>query len=501
MMKQPTAMKRSIAILGGGNWGSAVARRIGLNLSLHHNNHYDPLVRMWVYEEMIGKEKLTEIINTRHENVKYLPGIFFPANVQACPDLLTTCQDAHILLFVFPHQFLASTLKQLKGHIPASTICVSLIKGIEVGPKGLRRYSEIIKEELGVAHVGAVMGANVANDIAHDFFAETTVAAESEEVARDIASLFHCDTLRTDVTDDISTVELCGALKNVVALGAGICDGMEMGCSTKAAVLRQGLEEMALFCRTFDTTGRYKMETMLRSCGVADLVASSYGGRNRLCAVEFTKRCLSMSMGQLTPLGARVTQHDTLELLSPHQTSRFYYQYSTASPLPKPIHRSEEQATLQQQHHHHVPGTPGTPSVLHSSQFVPSTTSSSSLAISPPVETSHSQPTIPTKHPFQSPLSPTTPQQEAAEEEGADSEVLAGEVLEMKAEIQQVWQEIEEQLLRGQKLQGVSTCIEVMHCLQQSTHCLEHPKAFPLFCHIYKIITTGRGFHTMFHWD
>lgn len=259
MISHAMKAREKIAVLGGGNWGSAVARRIGLNLYLRPKPLYDPYIRMWVYEEMVGNEKLTDIINTRHENVKYLPGVYFPINVRAVPDLLETCRDANILLFVFPHQFLSSTLKQLKGHIPKSTVCVSLIKGIDVGPKGLRRYTDIIKEELGVENVAAVMGANIANDIAHDFFAETTVGADSLEVAKQIASLFQCDTLRADVTDDISTVELCGALKNVVALGAGICDGMEMGCSTKAAVIRQGLEEMALFCRVFDSTGRFKV--------------------------------------------------------------------------------------------------------------------------------------------------------------------------------------------------------------------------------------------------
>jgi glycerol-3-phosphate dehydrogenase (NAD+) len=148
---------------------------------------------MWVYEEKINGENLTDIINTRHENVKYLPTIQLPSNLIACPDLIQTCENANVLIIVAPHQFLRPLLKQLKGKIPSDTICVNLIKGIEANPitGSLKRYSEIISEELQVDRVAALMGANVAMDIALEHFAETTIASEDLETAYIVAALFH----------------------------------------------------------------------------------------------------------------------------------------------------------------------------------------------------------------------------------------------------------------------------------------------------------------------
>jgi glycerol-3-phosphate dehydrogenase (NAD+) len=85
---------------------------------------------MWVHEEYIGNRKLTEIINTEHENVKYLPGIKLPSNIVAVDDLLTNCRDADVIVFGMPHQFLDASLRALEGRVPRDTVCVSLIKGM-----------------------------------------------------------------------------------------------------------------------------------------------------------------------------------------------------------------------------------------------------------------------------------------------------------------------------------------------------------------------------------
>jgi glycerol-3-phosphate dehydrogenase (NAD+) len=214
--------KVKVGVIGGGNWGSSVARKVGFNVSQLDSSIIDPVVKMWVREETVNGQNLTEIINNTRENVKYLRGIYIPQNVIAIPDLLEVVRDSNVLLFVLPHAFLPAILQQIKDHVSPSTICVSFIKGVQVTTEGkLIRYSEVIQKELGVSNVAVVMGANVAKDIAQDSFAETTVAALDEEVRRIVAGLFHSDTFRAQTTDDISTVELCGALKNVVALGAG----------------------------------------------------------------------------------------------------------------------------------------------------------------------------------------------------------------------------------------------------------------------------------------
>lgn len=123
----------NFVILGSGNWGSAIARLVGRNCERY--DHFETQVNMWVFEEMIeqedgSQEKLTDIINTRHENVKYLPGIRLPENVKAVADLAEACEDATLLIFVLPHQFLPKLLPTIRENAHPACRGVSLIKGL-----------------------------------------------------------------------------------------------------------------------------------------------------------------------------------------------------------------------------------------------------------------------------------------------------------------------------------------------------------------------------------
>jgi glycerol-3-phosphate dehydrogenase (NAD+) len=122
-----------VCIIGSGNWGSAIATLIGRNCERLPN--FESQVNMWVYEEMVTLEdgssrKLTDVINTRHENVKYLPGISLPPNVVAVADLAEACKDATLLIFVLPHQFLPRLLPVIRESANPSCRGVSLIKGL-----------------------------------------------------------------------------------------------------------------------------------------------------------------------------------------------------------------------------------------------------------------------------------------------------------------------------------------------------------------------------------
>merc|ERR1712168_2107 len=125
---------KRVCIVGSGNWGSAVCRIVGTNAK--SRDEFAEEVRMWVFEEEVEGRKLTEIINTDHENVKYLPGYKLPENVLAVPDLLEAAQDADILIFVIPHQFLPRLCTQLKGNIKSNAVAISLIKGFHLQPEG-----------------------------------------------------------------------------------------------------------------------------------------------------------------------------------------------------------------------------------------------------------------------------------------------------------------------------------------------------------------------------
>ena len=277
-----------MAIIGSGNWGSAIAKIIGRNLLMKEG--VDPEVRMWVFEEEVevGGEtrKLTEVINGDHENVKYLPGIKFTENVIADPDVTSAVKDATMLVFVMPHQFLARTCPKITGMAPGCR-AVSLIKGIEFEEEGPLLISKMIKDEMGGMDVSVLMGANVANEVAQDEFCESTVGYSDEANGAAFVRLFDCPTFRVGSINDVAGTELCGALKNVVALGAGFCDGLGLGGNTKAAIIRIGLAETAKFAKMF--FDGIKDETFMESCGLADLVTTCFGGRNRKCAEAFAK--------------------------------------------------------------------------------------------------------------------------------------------------------------------------------------------------------------------
>ncbi|XP_038642224.1 glycerol-3-phosphate dehydrogenase [NAD(+)], cytoplasmic-like isoform X1 [Scyliorhinus canicula] len=273
-----------VCIVGSGNWGSVIGKIVGENVA--KSERFDRTVSMWVFEEMVSGRKLTEIINTDHENVKYLPGYKLPANVLAVPDLLDAARDADILVFVVPHQFIRRTCDELKGHIKSSTIGVSLIKGVDVGLDGLKLISDIIREMLGI-EVSVLMGANLASEVAAEKFCESTIGSANIAHGKVLKELLQTQNFRIRVVAEADTVEICGALKNVVAVGAGFCDGLGCGDNTKAAVIRLGLMEMVAFAR-LHCKGPVLCSTFLESCGVADLITTCYGGRNRKIAEAFT---------------------------------------------------------------------------------------------------------------------------------------------------------------------------------------------------------------------
>lgn len=283
-------MTLKVCCVGAGNWGSAIARIAGINTA-KHSDVFTKEVAMWTREEMVEGEKLTEIINTSHVNVKYLPGIKLPENVCAVPELLDAARDADLFIFVLPHQFIGFTCKALadSGVVKKSARGVTLIKGIETGgERGMRLISEVITEFLPDMKISSLMGANIAGEVALDQFCETSIGCENVEDGQIFKKLFDTPNFRCRVVNDPKTVEICGALKNIVATGAGFCDGLDLGNNTKAAVIRLGMKEMISFSKLF-FGNESKADTFFESCGMADLVTTCYGGRNRKCAEEYAR--------------------------------------------------------------------------------------------------------------------------------------------------------------------------------------------------------------------
>lgn len=137
------------------------------------------------------------------------------------------------------------------------------------------------------------MGANLAREVADENFCETTIGVKDPKMAPILHKLFSTPNFRVVVTDDADTVEVCGALKNIVACGAGFIDGLGNGDNTKAAVIRLGLMEMVQFGKVFYPG--CKLATFFESCGIADLVTTCYGGRNRKAGEVFVKTGMSFA--------------------------------------------------------------------------------------------------------------------------------------------------------------------------------------------------------------
>ena len=277
--------KETVAIIGSGNWGSAASILISRNVKKY--TIFNKEVKMWVFEEIINGRKLTDIINTEHENVKYLPGHKLGDNVVAVPDVGEAVKDATILIFVLPHQFLRKLLQQIKPHLRPDAFGISLIKGLDHDRDGhLEMISSIISRELNI-DCCVLSGANVASGIANEEFAEATIGYTNRENAEICQILFHTENFCTELVNDPVGVEFCGALKNIVALGAGFVDALGGGSNTKAALIRIGLMEMKKFAKMFYHGAR--SATFFQSSGVADLITTCYGGRNVRCAEAFVR--------------------------------------------------------------------------------------------------------------------------------------------------------------------------------------------------------------------
>lgn len=282
----------TIAIIGSGNWGTAVAKIVSENCA-EKPEIFEKEVKMWVYEEEIGDRKLTEIINSDHENVKYLPDVKLPENLVANPDIVATAQDADLLIFNIPHQFLPRVCKQLEGKVLPTARAISCLKGIEVNQDNCKLLSQSITDTLGI-YCGVLSGANIANEVARGRWSETSVAynvpddyrGEGNDIDEYILKeLFHRSYFHVRVIKDVVGASIAGALKNVVACAAGFVEGAGWGDNAKAAIMRIGLKETIHFASYYEKFGiqgaapDYRTFTE-ESAGVADLITTCSGGRN-----------------------------------------------------------------------------------------------------------------------------------------------------------------------------------------------------------------------------
>ena len=217
-----------ITVLGAGGWG------IGLALVATRMGH---TVTLWSFDP----EEL-EQLRRHNQNRLRLPGVFLPHGITLTGDMAQAA-DADMVILAVPSFAIRATARQLAAHLRPDTVVLNAGKGLE--DSTLMRFSQVIQEELPTARVAVLSGPSHAEEVARRVPTVVTVSAEDMEVARLVQEALSNSQFRIYLNEDLVGVELGGALKNVIALCAGIVDGLGMGDNTKAALMTRGLAEIA----------------------------------------------------------------------------------------------------------------------------------------------------------------------------------------------------------------------------------------------------------------
>lgn len=256
--------RSGVAILGAGSLGTALAAslwRAGRKFS------------MWTIEEDVA-----ESLRSYRENVKYLPGIKVPKEVQIETDLEAALEGAEIVVFTVPSHAIREVARRAGGLIPADSIVVSAAKGLERGT--LLRMSQVLGEELPEplrSRVVVLAGPSLAAEVGDGVPTGVDAASADPELARTVRGALAMRRFRFKIRRDVAGVEAGGTFKNLYAIGAGICDGLSLGHNTKAALMTRALAEMVAMARALGG----KASTVYGLSGLGDLIATSSSPKSR----------------------------------------------------------------------------------------------------------------------------------------------------------------------------------------------------------------------------
>lgn len=254
-----------VAFVGAGSWGTATAALVA--------GKGEHEVLLWA-----RRPELAETINLFHENPQYLPDIPLPPSLQASNDLDEVLAGAGAVVMGVPSHGFRAVLREVAARAEPEALYVSLTKGLEIDT--CKRMSEVIAEEvegIGDDRIAVLSGPNLAKEVVRGFPAATTIACRDEVNAKALQDVFRSPTFRVYTNSDVVGCELGGAFKNVIAIAAGIADGMGFGDNTKATVMTRGLAEMARFSVRFGA----QPLTFLGLAGVGDLIATCASPQSR----------------------------------------------------------------------------------------------------------------------------------------------------------------------------------------------------------------------------
>lgn len=256
-----------VAVIGSGGWGTALA----VMLAKHEHE-----VTLWSFED-----KEFQTLNNDRENRAFLPGVLFPEGLKCTKDL-EVAKDADIIVMAVPSFAVRATARKLSEFVGKNQTLVNVSKGIE--KETSKRLSEIIEEEVGTeAEIVVLSGPSHAEEVGRGVPTAVIATSRSKLAAKTVQDTFMNENFRVYITDDIVGVELGAAMKNVMALAAGICDGLGLGDNTKAALMTRGLAEIVRLGMALGA----KVETFAGLAGLGDLIVTcmSMHSRNRRAGI------------------------------------------------------------------------------------------------------------------------------------------------------------------------------------------------------------------------
>lgn len=262
----------TVAVVGAGSWGTAVARQLARN---------GASVALWSHNAEVARS-----INEDGRNPRYLPDCQLPPSVRAETDLLACVDAKDAIVYVPPSKALREIVHLSAPGIGTDVPVAVLTKGIEPGTRML--MTEVVTDELGnPGRVACLSGPNHAEEVSQDLPSAAVIASSASSTALGFQQLFHSNTFRTYVSDDVVGIEICAAAKNVVAIACGISRGIGMGDNTAALLMTRGLAEMS---RLVSARGGNPL-TCMGLAGMGDLVATctSRHSRNQTFGAAFAQ--------------------------------------------------------------------------------------------------------------------------------------------------------------------------------------------------------------------
>ncbi len=316
-------MKEKISILGAGSWGTTLA------VVLSGKKELD--ITLW---SAFKKHALS--IQKYRENKDFLPSVKIPSSVKITADLEAALENKIIVLAI-PVEFLRRVLRKVKKYPLKNKVFVSVSKGIEI--KGLKRPSQIIKEELGNVSFAVLSGPTIARELARAVPTTAVICSKNQKTAAYLQEIFSLPVFRVYRNNDIAGVELGGALKNIIALACGISDGLGFGTNTKSALVCRGLKEMVRFAGVFGA----KERTFFGISGLGDLATTCFSdlSRNHFVGAEIGRgkklkeiiARMKMVAEGVTTVKSVYTLSRELNIYMPITEETYFVLYKNKSPL------------------------------------------------------------------------------------------------------------------------------------------------------------------------